>query len=915
MTDKENTVDQETGKDTVKATEELVNTGAGSHEESGEEVLLKIRQAILDSKAAQEETPALLDAEKPLEEAAERTGISSDLEEDDEEIDFAAAKTASTTEIEQLTKIETEDEEIDFSAAKKINTQSDDKHSKLDKKSSSQEDAQPRVMKKARKAAFARKNDEKEAVAENATSDEFSKIGTKTAAQKKPDEERRNGERRASPRWHIKPNTGQNDDPLLGCLTILCTLQDRPISANALTAGLPLEEEGHMTPDLFIRAAERAGITARLQKQNLDAISRLTLPCVLLLKEQRAAVLTEISSGGKATILLPEMGAGTKVVSFEELKENYIGYTLFARPEFQFDARAKEEKVENPKDWFWGNIMSSWRLYLEVMMAALLINCFAIASPLFVMNVYDRVVPNFAEETLWVLAIGVTMVFGFDFILKLLRGYLVDVAGKTADTRIAARLFQQMLGMKMADRPQSAGALANSMREFESLREFFTSSTLVTLIDLPFILLFLTIIYVIGGGFIVMVPASIVIIVALVGLLMQMPMKKVMKDTHQEAQQKHAILVEAITGIETIKLAAAESRMQRAWEVFTSRTARSSMLTTRWAQLAMNFSGMSMQMVTVGVVVVGVYLIQNGDLTVGALVACTILSGRALAPLGQIAGIATRFHQAKQALSALDDMMQTPVERPQGRTFVHRPTFTGHIEYKNVGFTYPEAQTEALRNVSFDIQAGEKVGIIGRIGSGKSTVERLMLGLHDPTAGSVMIDGTDTRQVDPADLRRNIGVVPQDVYLFFGSVKENIALGAPYVDDAAIIRAARIAGVEEFASKHPMGLDMPVGERGANLSGGQRQAVAVARALLLDPPILVMDEPTSSMDNTSESRFKSRLGTVIGNKTLVLVTHRGSLMTLVDRLIVMDGGIVVADGPKEAVMEALASGRIQTAKD
>ncbi|RED49178.1 ATP-binding cassette subfamily C protein LapB [Aestuariispira insulae] len=720
-------------------------------------------------------------------------------------------------------------------------------------------------------------------------------------------------DREKGPSWQVKPQPGLNDDPLLGCLTILCSLLDRPISSDALTSGLPMDE-GHLTPDLFVRAAERAGISAKLQRRELTNITRLALPCVILLSGQRAAVLTQISAGQKATIILPEMGSGSQVVAFDELQREYIGYSLFARPEFIYDTRAEDTKIADPKGWFWGTVFASWPLYIEVIVAALVINSFAIASPLFVMNVYDRVVPNFAEETLWVLAAGVGIVFTFDFVLKLLRGYLVDVAGKTADTRIAARLFQQMLGMKMAHRPQSAGALANSMREFESLRDFFTSSTLTALIDLPFIFLFLAIVYVIGNGYIVAVPAAVVFMVVVVGLIMQVPMQRVVKETQRESQQKHAILVEAITGIETIKLTAAESKMQRAWEVFVNKTAKSSMLSTRWAQAAMNFSGAAMQFVTVGVVVIGVYQIQEGEMTVGALVACTILSGRALAPLGQVAAIATRFHQAKQALSGLNDMMQIPVERPQGRNFVTRPNFAGHIEFKNVSFGYPDAQTQALTDVSFNIEAGEKIGIIGRIGSGKSTVERLIMGLHDPTEGSVMIDGTDTRQVDPADLRRNIGTVPQDSYLFFGSVKENIALGMPYADDAAILRASRIAGVDEFASKHPMGLDMPVGERGANLSGGQRQAVAVARALLADPPILLFDEPTSSMDNTSESRFKARLGTILTGKTLIMVTHRGSLLSLVDRLIVMDGGRVVADGPKDAVMEALASGRIQTAK-
>lgn len=735
--------------------------------------------------------------------------------------------------------------------------------------------------------------------------------GVERRGQPRGEEDRREG---AAKRWQIKPSPGTKDDPLLGCLTILCTLLDRNISAEGLTSGLPLVD-GMLTPELFVRAAQRAGVSARLVRRDLDSIGKLALPCVLLLDQQRACVLTHLRrSEGKATIILPEMGAGAREVDYAELASDYVGYALFARPEFQYDQRAQETKVKDPKGWFWGTIFGSWKLYVEVIIAAIMINAFVIANPLFVMNVYDRVVPNFAEETLWVLAIGILIVYLFDFLLKLLRAYLVDVAGKSADTQIAARLFQQMMGMKMAHRPPSAGGLANQLREFEHLREFFTSSTMTTLIDLPFIFLFLAIISVIGTWTIVIIPAFIVLVTVVVGMLMQIPMQRVVRETQRESQQKNAILIEAISGIETIKATGSEGRMQRSWETFVDKTARSAMVAHRWSSLAMTFSGSMMQMVTVAVVVVGVYEIQQGNMSVGALVACTILSGRALAPLSQIAGIATRFHQSRQALQGLDQMMKTPVERPEGRSFVNRPSFHGNIEFKNVAFTYPDAKTQALNDVSFKIEQGEKVGVIGRIGSGKSTLERLILGLYDPEDGSVLIDGTDTRQLDPADLRRAIGVVPQDVYLFWGTVRENIALGAPYADDGTILRAARIAGVDEFISKHPLGLDMPVGERGMSLSGGQRQAISIARALLLDPPILVLDEPTSAMDNTTEARFKARIGTLLANKTLILVTHRGSLLTLVDRLIVMDGGRIVADGPKDVVMEALNAGRIQTAR-
>ncbi|MEX2618180.1 MAG: type I secretion system permease/ATPase [Alphaproteobacteria bacterium] len=739
--------------------------------------------------------------------------------------------------------------------------------------------------------------------AENARDDDFDL--DEFLEQAEPDKKRGRLE------WLVRPTPGAVDDPLSGCLSILATLLDRPMSVEALTAGLPMAGEG-MTPDLFVRAAARAGISARLARRPLARLNRMALPCVLLLRNRRACVLTAISDDGVAHIILPEMGVGARKAPVKELETAYDGYTLFAQPEFRFDERSDEIAVANPRGWFWGTLLGSWRIYIEVVVAALLINAFALAGPLFVMNVYDRVVPNFAEETLWVLATGLLIVYAFDFVLKMLRGYFVDAAGRSADTRIAGRLFRQVLGMKMADRPGSTGALASSMREYETLRAFFTSSSLVAIVDLPFIFLFIFIVYIVGGP-LAIVPLVAAPVVMIVGLLLQIPLRRITQRSFREAQQRHALLVEAIGGIETVKSTGAEGRMQRNWESCVETTARSSVRAHTISALAMNFSTAAASLVSVGVIIYGVYMIDAGLLSVGALVAATILAGRAMALLGQVAGILSHYHQARASLRALDQLMRTPVERPFGRSFVQRPDIRGEIEFRNVTFRYPGQDIPALDNVSFRIEAGEKVGLIGRIGSGKSTIQRLAMALYEPSEGLVLVDGTDVRQIDPADLRRSIGSVPQDVYLFFGSIRDNIAIGAPDTDDETIRRAARIAGVDEFASRHPSGYDMPVGERGQFVSAGQRQSVAIARALLRDPPILLFDEPTSNMDHTSEGRFRARLANIIDDRTLLLVTHRESMLSLVDRLIVVDGGRVVADGPKQDVLDALPGDRIQTA--
>jgi ATP-binding cassette, subfamily C, bacterial LapB len=466
------------------------------------------------------------------------------------------------------------------------------------------------------------------------------------------------------------------------------------------------------------------------------------------------------------------------------------------------------------------------------------------------------------------------------------------------------------MGIRMAARPASAGAFANNLREFESLRDFFTSATMVTLVDLPFVVLFIGIVWWIGGP-VALVPAIAVPLVIGFGLLLQVPLNRIVRRTFQEAAQKHGVLVESINGLETIKSIGAEGRMQRNWEQFVGATAVSGMRARLLSGLGVNVSLLAQNLVTVGVVIFGVYRIADGLMTVGALVACTIITGRAMAPLAQVAGLLTRYHQARAAYDALDKVMGLAVERPAQARFLHRPQLHGELAFREVTFAYPGQKQPALDKISFVIKPGERVGLIGRIGSGKSTIEKLVLGLYEPDQGAVLIDGTDLRQIDPADLRRSIGCVLQDVCLFQGTIRDNIALGAPFVDDRALLRAARIAGVEDFVARHPLGFDLNVGERGERLSGGQRQAVAVARALLLDPPILVLDEPSSAMDNGAEGRLKQRLEEILPGKTLLLVTHRASLLTLVERLIVLDGGRMVADGPRHDVLNALAAGRIR----
>ncbi len=704
----------------------------------------------------------------------------------------------------------------------------------------------------------------------------------------------------------------ERDDPLLLCLVILSRIYGVPKSPTALSAGLPIGPAG-ITPDLFVRAADRIGLSANLSRRAFKSITSLSLPCVLLLKDGQACVFLRRVEGKLAEIASPDNLDGSNHVPLGDLAECFGGQIIVVRPKIRMDVRSSDLAAPPPRSWFWGSVFKFTPIYLEVILAAVVLNLFAIASPIFTMIVYDRVVPNQALDTLWVLVIGVGMAFGFDFLLRNLRGYFLDRAGKQLDRNISARIFEQILTIRMASGPQSSGAFANNIREFETLRDFFTSASLAALVDLPFLFVFLAVIWYLGGP-VVFVPLAIIPIVLLLSIFVQIPMRRAVERSYRESAQKHATLVETINGLDSIKAASAEGSRQRDWNGYVAASSSSAMDSRFWSSIAINFTLLASNLATVGTLVWGVYRTADGLMTTGAMVAVSMLTSRAMAPLAQIAGLIVRFNQSWTSLQGLNRLMELPTERPMGKVFLRRPNVEGAIEFRNVTFKYPSQQGLALDGVSFRVNPGERVGIVGRIGSGKTTIERLVVGLYEPEDGAVLIDGTDIRQVDPADLRRNIGCVLQDGGLFFGSVKDNITLGAPYVEESSIISAATIAGVDNFIKGHPLGFDLPVGEAGRMLSGGQRQAIVIARALLMDPPILVMDEPTSSMDNSTETGFKSKLSEILPGKTLLLVTHRNSMLSLVDRLIVIDGGKVVADGPKATVLDALMKGRITAAK-
>lgn len=705
------------------------------------------------------------------------------------------------------------------------------------------------------------------------------------------------------------PSAVSHQDELLSCLLIVARAHGEMATQDAVMAGLPLEG-GRLTPSLFSRAARRANLSSQFVRSSLSDLKAALLPAIVLLNNERACVVLGFSDDrSEAQVVYPELSDAPVTVAVGQLEQDYLGTSIYARPIQRFDARTPEVRASRHGHWFWSVIAESRPIYQDVLLAAFLANLFALGMPLFTMNVYDRVVPNHAFETLWVLAVGLLLMLVSDLVLRTLRGRFVDLASSRSDVKLSAFIMERVLGMRMEERPVSAGSFASNLRAFESVRDFIGSATVVAFIDLPFALVFMVVIGWISWP--MLIPLGLgAAIMLLYALAVQGRMHELAETTYRAGAQRNATLIEGLVGFETIKALAAESPIQRKWEKSAALLARVGAQLRLLSSTASNTSAFVQQSINLSIVIIGVYLIADREMTMGALIACTMLASRAMAPVGQVAGLLVQYHTAATALTSLNEMMKKDVERPENSNFISRGRLKGGIDFRDVSFSYPGQTTPSLRNISFSIKPGEKVAILGRIGSGKTTLEKLILGLYRPTSGAVLIDGIDLRQLDPAELRRQIGYVQQDVMLFYGSLRENIIMGAPMAEDADIVRAAEIGGIIGLVNQHPQGFDMLVGERGESLSGGQRQGVAIARAVINDPPILLLDEPTSSMDYSSEADIKQRLAEYAKDKTLVLISHRTSVLDMAERIIVIDGGRIMADGPREQVITALRQGRI-----
>ena len=701
-------------------------------------------------------------------------------------------------------------------------------------------------------------------------------------------------------------NNIQPQDPLATCLSYLAKQQGRLYSTHALTANLSTKSGG-LDGDNFTEAAGRAGFYAEFKQVALEEIPEQVLPVILLLQENEAVLLMRRHED-RLELIHPGEEKSPLYETLESLDLRYIGEAIYLKDIFRDkgdDVRKYVDAFSGKKGWFKEVLFRFKGLYFNVAIASLVTNILGIVSSLYVMNVYDRVLPNQAETTLLALTIGVAVAYLFDFILKGLRAYFIDLAGKKADIILSSILFSSVLNVRLSNRPGSSGSFANVIRDFDSVRDFFTSSTLTAFVDIPFILIYVLVIFMIGGnlGFVILGAA---LLILLINILLQIPLGRLVNENLREASYKHSILVESLTGLEQLKALRAQGIMRGKWEKVTGLLAVNAMQTKLWTTTAMQGTVFVQQLTTMMLVFWGCYSVFDGELTMGGLIACVILTGRAIAPLGQATNLASRYQAMRLSLQNIDQFMAQESESNLDKSLLSRPFLKGGFEFRDVVFSYPNQSGRALNGVSFSIKPGEKIAILGKNGSGKTSVLRLLMDYYAAEEGRILLDGVDIRQIDVSDVRHNISYLPQNPNLFVGSIRDNIQLSNPLLDESAFMQLLEDTTLTELIQSQDKGLDLQVGELGGHLSGGQRQMVALAAALANDGNLVLMDEPTAAIDRAAENHFLVRMKERLANKTLILSTHKPELLALVERIIILDDGKVAIDGPRDQVLKRLA---------
>jgi ATP-binding cassette subfamily C protein LapB len=693
-------------------------------------------------------------------------------------------------------------------------------------------------------------------------------------------------------------------DPVLDCLAYVAREADRPSSPVLLRAGLALSEDGNLPFHQIEPALEQVGMRGEPTSRRLKGWPSRRLPAIIELNDNRAAVMLEMRD--RDVRLFAPGVAEPLWVPLAEVEQAYAGQAIVVEAD-----PTKEREGERPWDkakrthWFWSDVWKMRREFWPVMLAALIVNLLSLAMPLFTMNVYDRVIPNKAVSTLWVLALGVGIALVFDFILRLARSQLIDEIGRKLDAKLSQKLFEKVMNLPMADRQGSTGAFARRVSEYEMVRDFFASTTVVLVVDVFFLFLFLILITVLAG-WLVMVPIVGIVVMLGAGVSLQKAMGKAVLDAQADSSLQHSVLVESIAGAETLKSARAEGQMLGRWKRYSAMSATTQERMRRLSAVAVNLAGICSQMISIGLLIGGFYQFNEGNMTMGAIIAIVMLAARAIQPIGQLAFVVTRGKQAIATLNSLQMLMEANDERQSALRSIVPEIRSGHIELSHVEFRYPNAARDSLSDFTLKIQPGERIGIIGRVASGKSTLGRVLCGLYVPTAGTMTVDSLDSRQYHPHQLRDAFRFVGQDAELFSGSVRDNLLLGAAQADDNQLIDAVVRSGADIFLSRDAAGFDLQVGERGSKLSGGQRSLLVLARALVRPSKMLFLDEPTGSLDTQTELYFIEHLKTALApDQTLIVATHRHNMLSILDRLLVIDGGRIIADGPRDQVLATL----------
>lgn len=693
-------------------------------------------------------------------------------------------------------------------------------------------------------------------------------------------------------------NSEIHSDPIVSGLMELCRAHGVTTSVARLTSGLPWTPEKPMTTELAPQALRRVNMSCRVCRDPLSSFPAHALPILLFINDGRTLVLERLDDQD-ATVVLPESGGGREVWKRSELEALHDGRILVSKPIDVVSDRLAAQKSDQ-RHWIKGPLLKNWWIYRNVVYASFAANLLAIATALFSMQVYDRVVPSNAFDTLWILATGVGCAIMLEIVLRTARATLIDASGRDLDLQLSSQIFDKVANMRLVNKPASTGVFANQVRDFAKVREFFTSDTVTALCDIPFVLIFVAVIWFIGGP-VAFVTLGGVILTVIPGLLMQGRLARASRENTREAAALNGLLLETVSNLETVKSSRAETRLQRSYAQLSATMANTAVRTRRLTTGITQAVGGVQKVTYAGVIIAGVYLISSAELTVGSLIACTILSSRALSPMGQVAGLLARWQQVRAAMEGLNQIMALPQERPSDRQFIRASSLRGEYRLENVVFRHDAQTPPAVDIRGLHITAGERIALLGGNGSGKSSFLRLIAGLTDPEEGTVLVDDLALGQIDPIDRRRQIGYLPQSVALFQGTLRDNLLLDHGLHTDKDLLDALDAVGLGTFVRRNVRGLDLIIHGNG-NVSGGQRQAIGLARILLQDPNIVLLDEPTAAFDHVTESKVITHLNDWLSGRTTIISTHKRELLILTQRTIVMKDAKIARDGDLHEIL-------------